>query len=100
MVVGEIVPGRGGAAAAGGGRLVVGVEAREHHGRGESRPGRGAEGQRQVGAVGQSWVGARSLLVRCAAAAAGSVSTSGLLAADAVGVRGAAATAFITAFYE
>lgn len=99
MVVGEIVPGRGGAAAAGGGRLVVGVEAREHHGRGESGPGRGAEGQRQVGAAGQSWVGARSLLVRCAAAA-GSVSASGLLAADAVGVRGAAATAFITAFYE
>lgn len=48
--------------------------------------------------MGQSWVGARSLLARCAAAA-GSVSTPWLLAADAVGVRGAAATAFITAFF-
>lgn len=46
----------------------------------------------RLAALGQSWVGARSLLSCCAAA--GSVSTPGLLAADAVGVRGAAA------FYE
>lgn len=44
MVVGETVPGRGGAAAAGGGCLVVGVEAREHHDREQSKPGEGRRG--------------------------------------------------------